>query len=80
MMRNPGKCNEALKEAAKQPEGDHPKEEDVIAARMRAAVQKIPWMQPEDIAPPVVFLASDAANRITGATYDVTPGDSAKFT
>jgi len=79
MTRNPGRWNEALKEAGKQPESN-PKEEDVIAARMPTAVMKIPWMQPEDIAPAVVFLASDAAKRVTGATYDVTAGDSAKYT
>jgi NAD(P)-dependent dehydrogenase (short-subunit alcohol dehydrogenase family) len=37
-------------------------------------------MQPEDIAPPVVFLASDAAYRVSGATYDATAGESAKYT
>lgn len=37
----------------------------------------IPWIEPEAIAPLVVFLASDDARMITGATYDVTGGDSA---
>jgi NAD(P)-dependent dehydrogenase (short-subunit alcohol dehydrogenase family) len=79
MTRNPGRWKEALKEGGK-PVEDNPKEEDVIAARMVVAVQKIPWMQPEDVAPAVVFLATDAAHRITGATYDATAGDSAKYT
>ena len=79
MTRNPGRWKLALKEAGK-PAMENPKEEDVIAARMIVAVQKIPWMQPEDVAPPVVFLASDAAYRVTGASYDVTAGDSAKYT
>lgn len=79
MTRNPGRWNEALKEAGKQPEKE-PKEEDVIAARIPTSVMKIPWMQPEDIAPAVVFLASGAAYRVTGASYDVTAGDSAKYT
>ena len=35
------------------------------------------WLEPEDLAPAVVFLASDAAHMVTGATYDVTGGDSA---
>jgi NAD(P)-dependent dehydrogenase (short-subunit alcohol dehydrogenase family) len=37
----------------------------------------VPWIEPEDIAPVVVFLASDKARMVSGATYDVTAGDSA---
>jgi NAD(P)-dependent dehydrogenase (short-subunit alcohol dehydrogenase family) len=80
MTRNPGRWIEALKEAGKQPEGENPREQDVIAARLPTSVMKIPWMQPADVAPVAVFLASDAAYRITGATYDATAGDSAKYT
>ena len=54
MTRNPGRWNEALKEAGKQPEGDNPKEEDVIAARLPTSEMKIPWMQPSDVAPVAV--------------------------
>ena len=37
----------------------------------------VPWLPPEAIAPAVVFLASEDAYMVTGATYDVTGGDSA---
>jgi NAD(P)-dependent dehydrogenase (short-subunit alcohol dehydrogenase family) len=37
----------------------------------------VPWIEPEAIAPVVVFLASDEAYMVSGATYDVTGGDSA---
>ena len=40
----------------------------------------IPWIEPDAIAPAVVFLASDEASMVSGATYDVTGGDSANFT
>jgi len=37
----------------------------------------VPWIEPEAVAPVVVFLASDEACMVSGATYDVTGGDSA---
>lgn len=37
----------------------------------------VPWLSPDAIAPAVVFLASDEASMVSGATYDVTGGDSA---
>ena len=40
----------------------------------------IPWIEPEAVAPVVVFLASDEAHMVSGATYDVTGGDSANCT
>jgi NAD(P)-dependent dehydrogenase (short-subunit alcohol dehydrogenase family) len=39
---------------------------------------KVGWLQPDDISPAAVFLASDAAAMVTGAEYEVTAGDSAK--
>jgi NAD(P)-dependent dehydrogenase (short-subunit alcohol dehydrogenase family) len=38
-----------------------------------------PWIDPNDVAPIVVFLASDAAKMVSGATFDVTAGDSAHY-
>lgn len=40
----------------------------------------VPWLPPESIAPVIVFLASDDAYMVSGATYDVTGGDSANNT
>jgi NAD(P)-dependent dehydrogenase (short-subunit alcohol dehydrogenase family) len=37
----------------------------------------VPWIEPEDVRPVVVFLASDAARMVSGANFDVTGGDSA---
>jgi NAD(P)-dependent dehydrogenase (short-subunit alcohol dehydrogenase family) len=37
----------------------------------------VPWLEPEAVAPVVVFLASEAAAMVSGATYDVTGGDDA---
>jgi hypothetical protein len=35
---------------------------------------KVGWLQPDDISPVAVFLASDAANMVTGAEYEVKAG------
>jgi NAD(P)-dependent dehydrogenase (short-subunit alcohol dehydrogenase family) len=43
-------------------------------------VLHLPWLSPDDIAPAVVFLTSDAARKITGAVYDVTGGTSTSYT
>ena len=40
----------------------------------------VAWFEPAAIAPAVVFLASDEAYMVSGATYDVTGGDSANYT
>ena len=79
MTRNPGRWKEALKETGEQPKGS-PAEQEVVAARMKEAVMDIPWMQPDEVAPTVVFLCTDAANRVSGATYDASAGDSVKYT
>ena len=79
LTRNPGRWKEALKEAGKEPK-ENPTEQEVIAARLPQAVMGIPWMQPDEVAPSVVFLCTDAANRVSGATYDATAGDSVKIT
>jgi NAD(P)-dependent dehydrogenase (short-subunit alcohol dehydrogenase family) len=79
LTRNPGRWKESLKEVGEQPK-NNPSEQEVIAARMKQAVMGIPWMQPDEVAPAVVFLCTDAANRVTGATYDATAGDSVKYT
>jgi NAD(P)-dependent dehydrogenase (short-subunit alcohol dehydrogenase family) len=39
----------------------------------------VPWIEPEAVAPVVVSLASDEAYMVSGATYDVTGGDSANY-
>jgi SDR family mycofactocin-dependent oxidoreductase len=39
----------------------------------------VPWIEPDAIAAAVVFLASDDASMVSGATYDVTGGDSANY-
>lgn len=54
---------------------------DQVAANLaKQSPMHLPWLDPADIAPVAVFLASDEAARISGSTYDVTAGDSAHYT
>jgi NAD(P)-dependent dehydrogenase (short-subunit alcohol dehydrogenase family) len=47
-------------------------------ARAPTVPLKVGWLQPEDISPMAVFLASDAAAMVTGGEFAVTGGDAAK--
>lgn len=63
--------------------GEQPSGSDEEAARqilIASSPLAVPWIQPEDIAQVVVFLASDDARMVSGATYDATAGDSAHYT
>jgi hypothetical protein len=58
---------------------------DVLEAEARSKLSAksplgVPWIELEAIASEVVFLASDEAYMVSGATYDVTGGDSANYT
>lgn len=57
---------------------DHPTPQQARDNRAPTVPLKVGWLQPDDISPAAVFLASDAANMVTGAEYEVTGGDSAK--
>ena len=80
LTRHEERFAQVLEESGKQPNGLSGSENDareILAARSPLGV---PWIEPDDVAPVVVFLASDAARMISGATYDVTTGDSAHYT
>jgi NAD(P)-dependent dehydrogenase (short-subunit alcohol dehydrogenase family) len=71
----------ALKEGGKTPSGNEAEDEkQTEQAQIAKTPLGVPWIQPEDIAPAVVFLASEEARMISGATLDVTGGDSAHYT
>ena len=80
LTRHEERYAQVLEDAGKQPTGSPADEEEarkILAAKTPLGV---PWIEPEDVAPVVVFLASDAARMVSGATYDVTGGDSAHNT
>ena len=77
LTRHEERYVQVLQESGQQPNGSVEKDAcKILAARSPLGV---PWIEPEDVAPVIVFLASDAARMISGATYDVTGGDSAHY-
>ena len=55
-----------------------PTAQEAWNARASTVPLEVGWLQPEDISPVAVFLASDAAALVTGAEFAVTGGDAAK--
>ena len=80
LTRNDKRWSMAVGETTIGPPPEHPSEEEVVKARLPKVPLQVPWLQPEQVAPVAVFLASDAAGMVTGACYDVTGGDSAHVT
>jgi NAD(P)-dependent dehydrogenase (short-subunit alcohol dehydrogenase family) len=56
-----------------------PAVDDLVSKELTVALEAegVPWIEPEAVVPVVVFLAFDEAHMVSGATYDVTGGDSA---
>src|SRR5277367_671725 len=78
LTRHEERYAQALEAAGRIPTGNVQKdEEDAKKVLQAKSPLGVPWIDPSDLAPVVVFLASDAARMVSGATYDVTGGDSA---
>lgn len=73
----PARLSEAIGETRPNPPKD-PTLQQVWEVRAPTVPLRVGWLQPEDISPVAVFLASDAAAMVTGADYEVTAGDSAR--
>jgi NAD(P)-dependent dehydrogenase (short-subunit alcohol dehydrogenase family) len=80
LTRHPERFAQVLVAAGKRPSGSPADEEAAREILAAASPLGVPWIAPEDVAPVVVFLASDEARMVSGATYDVTAGDSAHYT
>ena len=78
LTRNAGRYTQALQEAG-QPVPDDPQalEEQAKAALVKKTPLNMAWLPPADIANAYVWLASQEARLVSGATIDVTGGDSA---
>jgi NAD(P)-dependent dehydrogenase (short-subunit alcohol dehydrogenase family) len=77
LTRYDKRLSESIGESGRKPP-DHPSAQEAWDVRAPTVPMNVGWLQPDDISPVAVFLASDAANMVTGADYEVTGGDSAK--
>lgn len=79
LTRHEERYAQILEDAGKKPKGTSLDEETAKKILIAKTPLGVPWIEPEDVASAVVFLASDAACMVSGATYDVTAGDSAHY-
>ena len=77
MTHNDKRWSEAVGESMSAPPPEHPTEQQVTSVRLPKTPLGVPWLKPQQVSPVAVFLASDAAEMVTGACYDVNGGDSA---
>jgi NAD(P)-dependent dehydrogenase (short-subunit alcohol dehydrogenase family) len=80
LTRHEERYAQVLQDAGRRPIGSSIDEEEARKILTTKTPLGVPWIEPGDVAPVVVFLASDAARMVSGATYDVTAGDSAHNT
>jgi SDR family mycofactocin-dependent oxidoreductase len=78
LTRNEARYKQGMIEGGKDP-NQPDLEQKMEEAQTKKTPLGVPWVEPEDVAPVVVFLASDEALMVSGATYDVTGGDSAHY-
>ncbi len=77
LTRYETRLRESMAETGQKPP-ENPTPQQAWDVRAPTVPLRVGWLQPDDISPAAVFLASDAAAMVTGAEYEVTGGDSAK--
>ncbi|MBV8219867.1 MAG: SDR family oxidoreductase [Solirubrobacterales bacterium] len=81
LTRHEDRYAQALAEAGQTPSGNSKQDEQAaVAALTTKSPLGAPWLEPEDVAPVLVFLASDAARMVSGTAFAATGGDSAHIT
>ncbi|MFI6865037.1 SDR family NAD(P)-dependent oxidoreductase [Streptomyces sp. NPDC050421] len=81
LTRHEDRYAQAISNAGGQPNKD-PHQDEATAKQLLTTKSPlgVPWIDPADVAPVVVFLASEHARMVSGASFAVTAGDSATIT
>ena len=81
LTRHEDRYAQAIAEAGATPSGDPQQDQQTaIGLLTKKTPLGVPWIEPQDVAPLVVFLASDAARMVSGTSFAATGGDSAHLT
>lgn len=81
LTRHEDRYAQAIAEAGREPTGRAREDERAAVEALTAkSPLGVPFIEPEDVAPVIVFLASDRARMVSGTSFAVTAGDSAHFT
>jgi NAD(P)-dependent dehydrogenase (short-subunit alcohol dehydrogenase family) len=81
LTRHEDRYAQVIAEAGGTPSGDRAQDErTAIELLKKKTPLGVPWVEPEQVAPLVVFLASDQAAMVSGTSFAATGGDSAHLT
>ena len=81
LTRHEDRYAQAIRTGGGEPSGDEAADEQSAARALAAKLPlRLPWLEPDAIAPAVVFLASEASAMVSGTSLAVTGGDSANVT
>ncbi len=81
LTRHEDRYAQIIRSGGNEPTGDVEKDEQTAAAaQQRKLPLGVPWVEAEDVAPLVVFLASEEARMVSGTSFAATGGDSANIT
>jgi NAD(P)-dependent dehydrogenase (short-subunit alcohol dehydrogenase family) len=81
LTRHGDRYAQVIAEAGGTPSGDVAQDERTASELLKKKTPLgVPWLEPEDVAPMVAFLASDQAGMASGTSFAVTGGDSAHVT
>ncbi|MGW4225829.1 SDR family NAD(P)-dependent oxidoreductase [Streptomyces bauhiniae] len=81
LTRHEDRYAQAIADGGNTPSGEVSKDEETAATSLAAKLPLgVPWITPDDVAPAVVYLASDAARMVSGTALSITGGDSARVT